>query len=198
MLNKIGVILICSFILLGCSKIDQKKFKSLQRATIAIQVATTEGVNYINFKDVLQKMATELLVVKYKIKTKEEEGLLKKYVDVYDAYKDSLTIWEKKIKNGEPLLFVAELKPLIDRYAIEKFPYSEYRNRRQKKLTAAQYFKEKFYGPDISGAMDVWNKYTAKINEIEYGDGSMFDADAALQTIWQEASSRFKKVMSTQ
>ena len=90
-------VLFIIIVLISCHKIDQKKFENLHHAIKQIEGSVMAGVNYMKFGELLQNLATELLITKDKVKTKEERDLLELYDKVYDTYKDSYTLWNKKI-----------------------------------------------------------------------------------------------------
>jgi hypothetical protein len=86
--------------------IDQKKFEAINRAAKSIEAAITVGVNYQKFEQLLQDLATEILVANDKVSFQDEKKLLEIYSEVLTTYQDSGTLWHHKIQhprdaNGE-------------------------------------------------------------------------------------------------
>lgn len=130
-MRKIIALLILIGVILGCSgKISINKVESLYRSAKAITGATSVGINYQKFGELLQNFATEISIASDKLKgTRAFQELLAKYYDALTIYKDSATLWEAKINQGsvsfipEGALFVEQyMEPIIKRYNIPKTP----------------------------------------------------------------------------
>ncbi len=78
-------------------KLATKKFDGVYHAAKKIEAATSVGVNYMQFGELLQNLATEILILKDKKKTKKEEELFDIYEGVLFYYKSSYEEWKKKI-----------------------------------------------------------------------------------------------------
>ena len=126
-LKKIFYSFLVCLLFIGCSRsIDQEKFNNVNRATKAVQGAIMTGVNYMKFSELLQNMGTEILIIKDKLRTEKEKELLKQYVDVYEMYKDSLDVWNKKIQASNEFELAhytkdRDLLPYAKKYNVEIF-----------------------------------------------------------------------------
>lgn len=83
----------------SCSVVDQAKFENLDRSVKSIQGATMTGVNYARFGELLQNLATEILIAKDQIKNPKQKELIDKYIAVFEIYKDSYEIWGFQLKS---------------------------------------------------------------------------------------------------
>ncbi len=95
-------------VLVGWHKIDQGKFENLHRAVKQIEGSQMAGVNYVKFGELLQNFATELLITKDKVKTKEEKDLLELFIKTYDTYSDSYSLWKKMIDWNRSFIYYSE------------------------------------------------------------------------------------------
>lgn len=73
----------------------QQKFASLYRAARAIDSATSEGVNYAKFIDLLSTFSKEMLIARDLARTEQEKALVAAYEDVLVAWKDSVDLWDR-------------------------------------------------------------------------------------------------------
>ena len=100
--------------------VDEKKFESPDRAVKAIQAATSVGVNFVRFGELVINFATEINVLADKTTTPQEKELSLRYLKILEIYKDSYTIWHAYILQGSPAHQRVEvrdtLQPVVDRY----------------------------------------------------------------------------------
>lgn len=98
-------------------KIDGKKFEGVYRATKSVEGATTVGVNYRRFGELLQALATELVIAGDKVTEHDEKMLLALYANAAQIYVDSHTLW--KHKNVEGFIFVdGEVRQIAEEYGL--------------------------------------------------------------------------------
>jgi hypothetical protein len=102
---------------------DQQKFEPLYRAGKAIEGATSVGVSYLKLGELLQGLATEVLVYKDRTNGEEEELLVALHAKALQIYKDSLVVWKPKIDTGETLAPNVyggrEVSLLVDQYNLD-------------------------------------------------------------------------------
>jgi hypothetical protein len=96
---------------LGCriDRVDQDRFEPLYRAGKAIGGSTAVGVNQMRFSELLQNLATEVLVASDRAQTDSEKRMTAAYAEAMEIYRQSLEVWR------EPLLSAAMQR----RYSIE-------------------------------------------------------------------------------
>ena len=114
-MKKIFLGLLCFVFLNGCSKrtespentkrtentespenterIDKNIFENLYRSAKAVEGAISVGVNYQKFGELLQNFATEISIMSDRVKTPNEQEVLKYYYDTLVIYEDSFKIW---------------------------------------------------------------------------------------------------------
>lgn len=96
--SKLTFIIFISFII-GCSpKIEPNKFNNLRHAAKSIEGAISIGVSYPAYTELLQKFASELLIIKNDNMTSEELQLFNYYNEALDIFIDAQKIWAKKIE----------------------------------------------------------------------------------------------------
>jgi hypothetical protein len=78
--------------------IDQKKFEAVNRAAKSMEASITVGVNYLKFQQLVQDLATEVLIAKDKVSSQDEKKLLGIYSEVVATYQDSAMLWNRKIE----------------------------------------------------------------------------------------------------
>ena len=129
----IGVmsVLISVFLQVACSfGFDQKKFENVNRAAMAIEAATSVGVNHQKFSELVQALGTELLVVKDKIGNNEQElDLIGAYNAAYRHYARSQEVWSGKLKTspyGDGRLLTSERDDIVSVYGVSTQPYEEF------------------------------------------------------------------------
>jgi hypothetical protein len=102
--------------------INQQSFEGIYRATKAIDGAIAVGVSYIKFQELLQSLATEILIANDKVKSQQERDLLGMYSEVLSMYRDSAILLKYAIKHsGETDYYgrtfvVSELSPIVVKY----------------------------------------------------------------------------------
>lgn len=77
--------------------VQKAKLEKLYRAGKTLASATEVGVNYQRFTELVQGLATEVSIASDAATTDGERRLLGLFREAADAYKDSLTIWTKKL-----------------------------------------------------------------------------------------------------
>jgi hypothetical protein len=107
--------------------VDKEKFRGIYRSAKAIEGAAVAGVSYLKFRELLQDLTTELLIVKDSVKDGPNVKLLKIYSDVLDIYKDSGTLWQEQIDDVKdyPLLpqgCILEAGLIADKYKLTTYP----------------------------------------------------------------------------
>lgn len=124
---------VIGIILVGCSGINKKEFQNLYLSAKAIQGATSIGVDYQKFGELLQNLSTEVSIVKDKAKNKKEDKILGIYIEALLIYKDSATLWEQKIHGAgydfipPGRIFVEKImEPIIERYKIPMNHHTTY------------------------------------------------------------------------
>src|SRR4030095_10400373 len=83
------------------SVIDQPKFEPLYRASKSIQGAIGVGLTYPDFGKLLQSFASEISIAQDRARSADEQQLVKHYADALSVFKDSATLWQKKIESGD-------------------------------------------------------------------------------------------------
>jgi hypothetical protein len=125
--HKAKVIIFFIFLIfcLNCSKVDRIKFEDLYRAGKAFDGATTVGVNYERFGELLQNLATEISIAAEKAKSQNEKEMLKQYAIVLAMYRDSHLVWKYQIKTKrykgippEAIIVKPEMEYVIKRYSL--------------------------------------------------------------------------------
>jgi hypothetical protein len=96
------LILIASIIVyVNYLKVDREKFENLYRAGKTIGGATSVGVNYQKFGELLQNLATEISIASDKAKSENEKKLIESYREVLSIYNDSYLLWKYKFETPE-------------------------------------------------------------------------------------------------
>lgn len=130
--HKVKVILffICLIFCANCSKVDRKKFENLYRAGKAIDGATSVGVSYKKFGELLQNLATEIYVASDKAKSGNAKKMIESYSGILQMYKDSHLIWKYQIETpsscglpSDQILVKPEMKYVIERYSLKRNKY---------------------------------------------------------------------------
>lgn len=75
------------------SKIDQSKFDDIYRNAKTIEGSIAVGIDYKDFQQLLQNLATQILIAKDKINSEEERKLLDSYSGALTMYLDSSELW---------------------------------------------------------------------------------------------------------
>lgn len=108
-------------------KFDATKFDGVNRAAKKIEASTSVGINYQQFGELLQNLATEILITRDKLTTDKERSILAQYTTIVDAYKDSHLLWQYKIEDHskgdvwamENVIVVRpDMVPIISQYNI--------------------------------------------------------------------------------
>ena len=84
----------------GCSGIDQKKLEPVYRSAKAVEAGATAGVSYMQFRELLQPLQTELAIARDRVSNEAERGLVADYGKAADLYQDSAALWALKIEHG--------------------------------------------------------------------------------------------------
>lgn len=128
-MKKIITLLVLVVFLSGYSgKISANEAESLYRSAKAIIGATSVGVNYQKFGELLQGLATEISIVKDKKLRENEQELLKLYEEAMRCYEDSMILWRAMIKydvdnpgrmDYADMKMLLALQPMLARYGLE-------------------------------------------------------------------------------
>lgn len=76
----------------------RKKFEPANRAATAIKAATDVGVNYNQYGQYIQQLATELAIVGKDANTENERNAIRSFESAIEAYKDAGAFWETCIR----------------------------------------------------------------------------------------------------
>ena len=102
----------------------QQRFEGLYRACRALQGGTSVGVSYAAFSELLQHLATEILIASDHASSEDEKAMIKAYADVATTYKDSAILWKNQIESSKyewtkgQILQEAELVPIVAKYKL--------------------------------------------------------------------------------
>jgi len=91
-------------------------FDSVHRAAKTIEGNTRVGFDRQSFRQLLQKLSTEIEVVRDEVKTNKEKEVLSIYSNVLSIYEDSMTIWDKidrrlEIRDSLHEAYINTIKP---------------------------------------------------------------------------------------
>jgi hypothetical protein len=109
-MKRLAVVVLMASSTLACSREPQPppmappeiapgKLDPLYRSMKAIEAATSVGVTYIKFGELIQSAATELSIAKDKAAADPEKQMIESFGNVLKTYSDSATIW--KMKNDD-------------------------------------------------------------------------------------------------
>ena len=76
--------------------LNSEKFRAVNRASKAMEGASSIGVNQAKFRDLLQSFATEVVLLDGSKLTAREKSCLALFREAQATYADSLAIWEVK------------------------------------------------------------------------------------------------------
>jgi len=109
-LKKIIILVVVAFILVvgiilysSYPALDKSKFEGVYHAAKTIEGATSIGVNYQKFIEVLQNLSTEISIVKDRVANEKEVELLIIYNIAQLRYQLSLALWKTKIQDSGSL-----------------------------------------------------------------------------------------------
>jgi hypothetical protein len=80
--------------------VDKQKFEPVFRAATAVTSATSVGVSYLKFMELLQNVATEVNVGRTKVGNDRERLMIEKYSGALGLYQQTAELWKKGIDNG--------------------------------------------------------------------------------------------------
>jgi hypothetical protein len=106
----------------------QAKHEPLYRAAKSVEGAIAVGVTYQTFGELLQSLATEVLIAGDRANSDEEKALVAAYAELLTNYKDSSTIWKHQIESSkyewakDQIVVGDELVPVAAKY---KLPVTE-------------------------------------------------------------------------
>ncbi len=120
-MNKIGLVLAVGLLLSACgSGVNKAKCEGLYRAGKGIEGAVSVGVNLIGYRELLQKLATEISIAADSAASDSEREMVTAYRDALVAYKDAETIWSKSLSGPSRLnAFDPEIKRIAGEYPID-------------------------------------------------------------------------------
>ena len=107
--------------LCACSaKIDQAKFEAVYRAGKSMEGATSTGVTWLKYSELMQAFATEVSIAKDKAQSTIEQELVSLYGEALIAYQDAQIVWRKKIgHDGNLGISESEMKRIVEAYPIQ-------------------------------------------------------------------------------
>ena len=115
-------------------KLDTTKFDGVNRASKKVEASMNIGISYQQFGELLQNLATEILIARDKISTDREKAILGRYSEALDIYKDSHLLWKYKIEDHAKgdvfaLFDVIEVRPdmipIISKYNLSEKKYTD-------------------------------------------------------------------------
>lgn len=109
--------------------VRSEMLEPVNRAASGIIAATSVGVTFPKYSESVIALATELQIVWPKARTKEEREIMKEFEAAQVAYKDGVSVWNLKIKNG-PILapyHSAAVEELAQKYGVQKLSTGNYR-----------------------------------------------------------------------
>lgn len=92
-----GCLVVAATMSAACG-IDQKRFEPLYRAGKAISGATEVGATLVEYRELMQSLATEIEVAEDRASSSDELQLVAFYKDALAAYRDAATMWQAKIE----------------------------------------------------------------------------------------------------
>lgn len=115
------------------TKIEQKKYENLYRATKAIDGATAVGVNYQKFCELLQNLSTEISIANDIAQSSTEKKLIKSYSEVLTIFQESAELWKYKIKVSQyewmprgQIYVDPEIYPIVEKYSFPMESHQTY------------------------------------------------------------------------
>jgi hypothetical protein len=125
-MKRILVVLALSVAMAACNlivpaKIDQAKFEQVHRAGRDIREHVTSGVSLITYRDLVGKYATEVSLAADKSQSQLERQFTAQHALALQAFRDCLTIWNRKIQDSRTYLTAAEpeMKRIADTYSVD-------------------------------------------------------------------------------
>jgi len=112
-------------------KIDPAQFEPLHRAARATRTQTAVGVTLPAFRDLVGKYATEVSLAGDRAHSPLEQQLVGLHAGALTAYRDSLTIWEKKLEAGKDTAITLTLwgsvgvRKIAEEYAVAGEPIQD-------------------------------------------------------------------------
>jgi hypothetical protein len=111
----------------GKLSVEINKFDPLYRATKEIEGTIKVGISYNDLHALVQKLSIEIEIARDRVTTEEEFNILNYYIEIFNCYQDSLTLWHAIIQyqldgGGIPRQNVAikpMLDPLVKKYGIK-------------------------------------------------------------------------------
>lgn len=98
--------------------IDFGKFENVYRAGKSLENITDDKVNYKEFEERLQNLATAISVAEEKVLTEKEKELLTMYSEAYTAYRDSAVLWKYTLYRTFDPEVEEEARPVLEKYNI--------------------------------------------------------------------------------
>jgi hypothetical protein len=114
----VGLLLV--LLVSGCSsKVDQVKFGALNRSAREIQSAVGVGVTLERYREHVSAYAAEVSLARDRASSATEKQFVGLHAAALDAYRDGLTLWQKKIDQRGDVVTTAgdpDLKRMADEY----------------------------------------------------------------------------------
>ncbi len=142
------------------------EFERVYRAAKAVEEATSVGVSYPRFQELLQNFATEQGIINDKASSGAERELAGAFAATLAAFKDSATIWRHMIEDS--------------RYSFLDGQISVGVTDKKGKITNA---------PDLAQIVETYHLQVSTRNRFKTISPS------SLQIVWLEASQRLKKAV---
>lgn len=126
--NILFVILSLPIFCFACTShdFDKKKFEGVNHTAQVIRDSVKAGADIQQFEGLLQKLSSEISVLKDMVKSERERELLKNYSNLLAIYRDGFTLWKYKTEFTrydfvpKNLIYVGQdVEPIVKKYRLK-------------------------------------------------------------------------------